>query len=150
MEDYVSSKSGYNEASFKMARLDASQKRIGIVNHNLTAFYNDLGDYGYKIKKTEIDNLIGEVWGKLSPETKKTIDTLRKIIDDSLKYKPIFTLLGSGVSQEKPKKLINEDNLDFISSLLFKTHMYVHELLEEAGYTTFDQDQGDDEDPYNT
>ena len=145
----ISSKSGYNEASYKMIRIDASQKRIAAVNHNLLGWYGDIGDYGYKIKKVELENLKSEVWGKLGDDAKERCNQLIEILDNSLEKKPIHELVKiNGVEGQKKTARVNSENFKYFKKWLDILQEYINELLEDAGYSTFTVDTYDD-DPYN-
>ena len=145
----ISSKSGYNEASYKMARIDMSQKRISFVNHNLLAWYGDIGDYGFKIKKTELENLKCEVWGKLGDVAKENCWKYLRMIDTLLVSNPVFTnkqLVTIGGNRKS--STVNQPNWDLLKMVLDRFHEYISELLEEAGYSTFTVDTYEG-DPYN-
>jgi len=145
----ISSKSSYNEAGFKMQRIDMCQQRISYVNHNLLAFYNEIGDYGYKIKKTELENLKSEVWGKLSEPAKKNCLQYTNMLDSLLKTSPVFENKQiSSVGGFKKSSTVNHDNWELFKQVLDRFQEYINELLEEAGYSTFTIDTFDG-DPYN-
>lgn len=142
-------KSGYNEASFKMQRLHESQRRISYVTQDLLKYYHDLGGFGYIIKKAEIFNLGAEVWGKLNTTNKVKLENYKKAIENYLEFCPIRVIVSvPSVDGEKKTNTINIKNFKSFSNLLDYTHLYVNELLEEAGYSTFTI-EGDDGDPYN-
>jgi len=145
----ISSKSGYNEAGYKMMRIDMSQKRISFVNHNLLAWYGDIGDYGFKIKKTELENLKSEVWGKLGDKPKENCLKYIGMLDSLLIDNPVFTNKRL-VTVDGPKKssTVNEANWNLFKTVLDRFQEYINELLEEAGYSTFTVDTFDG-DPYN-
>jgi len=146
-------KSGYNEAAFKMARINDCQRRINFVNSNLLAFYYEFGAYGYAVKRTELLNLISEVWGKLDSAKNGNRDKCKeytKMMDDMLEYKPIHTQRRiNDVGGSKKTSKVNTENFKNISKLLFVIHMYINELLEAAGYSTFTIEADDANDPYN-
>jgi hypothetical protein len=142
-------KSGYNEASFKMQRLHESQRRINYVTQDLLKYYHDLGGFGYIVKKAEIFNLGSEVWGKLDPKSKEKLEKYKEAINNYLEFCPIRVIICvPSVMGEKKTNSINMKNFKNFAKLLDVTHLYVNELLEEAGYSTFTI-EGDDGDPYN-
>jgi len=142
-------KSGYNEASFKMQRLHESQRRISYVNQDLLKYYYELAGYGYRIKRAEIFNLITEVWGKLDKTNKDKLNECKKAIDDYSELFPIRVMVSlPNAMEDKKRNIINMDNFKKFEKLLDAVHLYVNELLEEAGYSTFTI-EGDDGDPYN-
>ena len=142
-------KSGYNEASYKMLRLHESQRRISFVNQDLAAFYPELNGYGYIVKKTELENLMQEVWGKLDDASKKKVNGMRNLMDDYLDFFPVQkTVKVNGIDGEKKKKDFNKENFKALKTIMIEVHSYVNELLEAAGYSTFTID-ADDGDPYN-
>lgn len=142
-------KSGYNEASYKMMRLHESQRRISYVNQDLLKYYPELFGYGYIIKKTEIENLMQEVWGKLDEGSKNKVTELRRMMEDFLEFFPIFkTVRVTNVEGDKKVNKLDKENFKKYKDLLFSVHLYVSELLEAAGYSTFTIDT-DDGDPYN-
>jgi len=142
-------KSGYNEASYKMIRLDLAQKIIAVVKQDLIEWYDEKGGYGYKIMRIELDNLISEIWGKMGDVEKEKIRELRDLYDEGLIIKPIYVYNTiRGIGDSKKTKQINAENYKWLCSLLFEFHMYINELLEKAGYSTFTVDTFDG-DPYN-
>lgn len=150
MGDEGIDKSGYNEAAFKMARIDECQKKINYVNGNLLAFYYEFNGYGYVIKRTEMSNLISEVWGKMDPPNKKKIMQYQNLIDEAFKVYPVHIQKKiSNFEGSNKNSKINPTNYIKITQLLFNVHMYINELLEAAGYSTFTIDADDANDPYN-
>jgi len=149
MGDDSIDKSGYNEAQYKMLRLHESQRRISYVNQDLLTYYPEFGAYGYIVKKTELENLSQEVWGKLDTTNKNKLDKLRVLVDDILELYPVHkTVNVIAMDGEKKKKMVDSNNFKRLKELLIHFHSYVNELLEAAGYSTFTID-GDDGDPYN-
>jgi hypothetical protein len=147
-EDSISV-SGYNEASYKMLRLHESQRRISYVNQDLLKYYQEFYGYGYIVKKTEIENLMQEVWGKLDQANKDKVNLYRKLLDDLLDLYPVHEMKRvTNVEGEKKTNNVNKENFKKLKELLFIVHSYVNELLEQAGYSTFTMDD-DDGDPYN-
>lgn len=150
MGEDVIDKSGYNEAAFKMARINQCQEKINYVNNNLVAFYYEFGAYGYIVKRSEMQNLMSEVWGKLDTTNKDKVKKYQKLIRDAFEFFPVH--IQKKVSQfEGNKKVsnINVENLKKIERLLFEVHMYINELLEAAGYSTFTLEADNPNDPYN-
>jgi len=150
MGDDTIDKSGYNEAAFKMARIDECQKKINLVNNNLVAWYPDFNAYGYIVKRTELENLMSEVFGKLDDVNKKKVKRLRQMMQDMLALFPVH--IQKKVSEfegnKKTSKISNENFLK-VSNLLFHIHMYINELMEAAGYSTFTLEADNPNDPYN-
>jgi len=150
MGDDTIDKSGYNEAAFKMARIDECQKKINLVNNNLVAWYPDFNAYGYIIKRTELENLMSEVFGKLDDVNKKKVKRLRQMMQDMFALFPVH--IQKKVSEfegnKKTSKISNENFLK-VSNLLFHIHMYINELMEAAGYSTFTLEADNPNDPYN-
>jgi len=150
MGDDTIDKSGYNEAAFKMARIDECQKKINLVNNNLVAWYPDFNAYGYIVKRTELENLMSEVFGKLDDVNKKKVKRLRQMMQDMFALFPVH--IQKKVSEfegnKKTSKISNENFLK-VSNLLFHIHMYINELMEAAGYSTFTLEADNPNDPYN-
>ena len=150
MGDDTIDKSGYNEAAFKMARIDECQKKINLVNNNLVAWYSDFNAYGYIVKRTELENLMSEVFGKLDDVNKKKVKRLRQMMQDMFALFPVH--IQKKVSEfegnKKTSKISNENFLK-VSNLLFHIHMYINELMEAAGYSTFTLEADNPNDPYN-
>lgn len=142
-------KSGYNEAAFKMARIDECQKKINFVNNNLAAFYYEFNAYGYLVKRTELENLMSEVWGKLDDKNKSKVRAYQQLVRDSFELWPVHIQRKVPEFEgNKKTSRVSSENLKKISELLFTVHMYINELLEAAGYSTFTI-EADDGDPYN-
>jgi len=149
MSEDTIDKSGYNEASYKMMRLHESQRRISYVNQDLIKYYHEFSGYGYIVKKTEIENLMQEVWGKLDTANKDKVSDLRKLMNNFIEEFPVFKMVRiNNVEGERKVNKMMETNFKKLRDLLFEVHLYVSELLEEAGYSTFTMDV-DDGDPYN-
>ena len=145
----ITSKSTYNEASFKMARINRSQEILAIVNMDLFRWYDEFGGYGYHIKKTELYNLRSEVWGKLGDKEKTKLNSYFSLYDDAIKIKPVFVFdTISGIDGQKKARRLSEENSVFMDKLLSDLQMYINELLELAGYSTFTAED-DSGDPYN-
>lgn len=143
-------KSGYNEAAFKMARIDECQKKINYVNNNLVAWYPEFNAYGYVVKRTELENLMSEVYGKLDPANKKKVQNIQKMMQDSFSLFPVHIqkkVLDFDGNKKTSK--VSTDNFLKISNFLFQVHMYINELLEAAGYSTFTIEADNPNDPYN-
>lgn len=149
MSDDTIDKSGYNEASFKMERLNESQRRISFVNQDLLKYYNDLAGYGYIVKKSELGNLLMEVYGKLDSKNKETSDSYISLLNNYLEYFPIRTIsYSNGIEGNKKFNNINQTNYKKFEKLLTTIHTYVLVMLEKAGYSTFTVEE-DNGDPYN-
>lgn len=145
----VTSKSTYNEASFKMARINRSQEILAIVNMDLFRWYDEFGGYGYHIKKTELYNLRSEVWGKMGTTEKEKLNKLFEMYDDVVKLKPVFVFdTINGIEGQRKARRLHEDNAIFMERVLSGIQMYINELLELAGYSTFTAED-DSGDPYN-
>lgn len=142
-------KSLYNEASLKMIRLDRSQSRISDANLNPLSFNDTIGKYGYQIILTELNNLLGEVWGKLKDTNKTKITNIRSMVLDIMELKPIhITNYVNGIAGQSNTLTVNQENWKFLRELLFKYHMEINVLLDEAGYSTLSADD-DEGDPFN-
>jgi len=62
---------------------------------------------------------------------------------------PVFKMVRiNNVEGERKSNKMMDGNFRKLRDLLFEVHLYVSELLEEAGYSTFTMDV-DDGDPYN-
>lgn len=144
-------KSAYNEASYKMARINECQTKINHVNGNLLKFYDEYGMFGYNVKKTELKNLLLECYGKLYKDKthENKINLYIKIMDDFLIYLP-FRTVKTIMTVSGPKKIesINQENLNNYKRILDEVHVYCEEAIEVAGYSTFSQDTYDPDDPY--
>ena len=143
------SKSGYNEASFKMQRLHEWQRSIAHVNSDLGKFYPELGVYGFEYKITMLENLVSELWGKMDDDAKKKLNQYRDLIKDFQRLRPIYKEIKiNSVGDEVKQRQLNRENLNILSDLLYEYNMYINELLEKAGYSTFTVDTFDG-DPFN-
>lgn len=150
MGEFEIDKSGYNEASFKMMRLHESQRRISYVNQDLLKYYYEFSGHGYIVKKTEIENLMQEVWGKLDKDSKDKVNKLRKMMEECLEFFPIHQVKKiTNVEGEKKTSRVDTTNFKTFKELIFSVHSYVNELLEAAGYSTFTIEGDDVNDPYN-
>jgi len=142
-------KSTYNEAAFKMARINRCQEIIAVVNQDLFRWYDELGAYGYQIKHTELYNLKSEVWGKMGDNEKKSLLQSFKLYSELIKSRPAFVFVSvNSMSGSKRSRVLDKNNSELIEELLTHLQMDINVMLELAGYSTFtaDDDAGD---PYN-
>jgi hypothetical protein len=143
-------KSAYNEAAFKMARINECQRRINYVNQDLLKYYHELFGFGYRVKMSELKNLLMECYGKMDDTQKKKINDYLKLMDNLLRYFP-FRTINKIVTIKGLKSVsnFNDENFDNFRKILDEVHMYSQEIIELAGYSTFTMEGDDEDDPYN-
>ena len=99
--------SGYNEASYKMARIHDLQQVINNTNYNLLAYDIIKKEYNYEIKFSAISSLFAEVYSKCSEKETKEAERKRKIILLLLEVQQPFEIIKDERIATKQRKKFN-------------------------------------------
>lgn len=136
-------KSIFNEAALKMKRIDASQRNVNEMWLIPLNYIVEKNKYGYEIIASELLNLLGEVWGKLTEgkgdkRSSKYVKGEKDIakehrmkILDFLEQKTIFMVVQSnGYSGKRVGSVVNRDNWNELRELMFDFQMLLKEYYE--------------------
>ena len=127
-------KSPYQEGGFQLNRLNLLQEKINMLNLNLMAFDDDIGQYNYQIKFDCLNTLFSEVASLATGKNEKEkADRYKKVIDN--------LLLANSPHQEKKviggwgviKKEMQFSLKDFepLKNILYDYEMFIRKLIDK-------------------
>ncbi len=125
--------SPYQEGGFQLSRLNSLLEKINMLNLNLMAFNDDIGQYNYQIKFDCLNTLFSEVASLVSSDEKKKEDRYKKVIDN--------LLLGNSPHQEKKviggwgtikkEMQFSLKNFESLKKILYEHELFVKDLLHK-------------------
>jgi hypothetical protein len=132
MEDNTIIKSGFNEASLAMQRIDVCKSRINDLWLSPFDYHIVfLNKRNYEVITSELLNLINFVWGKCNPTEQGQIERYKDLIFDFMETKPIFQVKTlSMIDGVRRHQRPNYDNWKAYRTLLFKFQLFMETLYE--------------------
>lgn len=133
--------SEWNEATLKIIRLHELQQTINMLKMN--PLQRTDGKFNYEWLLNNIDALYGEGYSKYTPTERKTVDRLRKMAFDSLKYlPPHYRTQQDKVASSQTAFVLNTKNYEMLMEILEKFVRKVKDLNDDHGLTTKNKGHG--------
>ena len=127
--------SEWNEASLKSRRLDEIQSLMNFLKMNLLGMTE--GTHNYIQLLRSIDLLYGEGRSKYSDKEKESVDKLRDLAGNYLKFMPPHTpIQNSSLAETRMTYLFNQKNYEKLMDILYHFEMRVKDLNDQHGLTT--------------
>ena len=138
-------KSGFNEAMFRMKRIDELKTEINLLWISPFLIHEKYGVMNYEVLSVMLLNLVPLVWAKSTPDEKEIIKKYRDTMLDYLEINPIFKQKDSN-SIDGNKKLTIKDNDAWkkLRGLMFDFQLYLEEVYEihELSSSNMEGDEG--------
>lgn len=124
----------YQEGGFQLNRLNSLLEKINMLNLNLMAFNDDIGQYNYQIKFDCLNTLFSEVASLATgKDEKEKADRYKKVIDK-------FLLVNSphqekkvigGWGTIKKEMQFSPKNFESLKKILYEHELFVKGLLHK-------------------
>lgn len=138
-EDII--KSEFNEASFRMRRIDECKRLINLLWTNPLTYQPEYNKYGYEVIFSNLLNLITIVWGKLKTPEREKIEKYRDTILDYMELKQIFIITNhEGYGSQKQTTSVDRKNWKILRRMLFNLELELEELFETHELSTPNQE----------
>lgn len=134
-------KSPYQEGGFQLSRLNSLLEKINVLNLNLMAFDDDIGQYNYQIKFDCLNTLFSEVAERVSSDEKELSKRYKKAISNSL-------LVNSPHQERRVMKSwgtigkemrFSQKNFEVLKNILYEHELFVKGLLHTYFRSSLDE-----------
>ena len=134
--------SAFNEGALQIRRINDLQDNINRLKLNPLMFNPTTQTYNYEAILTCTSSLLSEVWSKMSAKEKTEGEKIRILVEDFIKYRPVFTEYHEeSFGNVKIKRMLNTSNWEDIKRLLNIFELRVREYLEEHDLTAPKQEE---------
>ena len=129
--------SEWNEAMFKMRRLDLIQQEINVCKMNPLTRHPVTNEWNYVMWFNAVNNLYGEGESKYKPDEKVTIKKLKDLIETRLDLFPPHQLINiRNISGNVQQHSVNKENWKVLKRLIEMMESEVKLCNDKHGLST--------------